>query len=73
MKEPFITRDKVATLTVDRGFSHARAKKELKYYPEIGYSEGLQRTLSWLRNTGRLPENIGSDRNPSSIRYHTFL
>lgn len=46
---PFITRDKVATLTVDRGFSHARAGLELGYQPQVDYSEGLQRTLDWIR------------------------
>lgn len=42
--EPFITRDKVATLTVDRGFSHARASQELGYRPQVDYDEGLRRT-----------------------------
>lgn len=45
---PFITRDKVATLTVDRGFSHKRASLELGYQPQIDYSEGLRRTLDWI-------------------------
>lgn len=48
-REPFITRDKVATLTVDRGFSHARARRELGYRPQVDYDEGLRRTLAWLR------------------------
>ncbi len=48
-KEPFITRDKVATLTVDRGFSHARASRELGYRPRVDYDEGLRRTLDWLQ------------------------
>ena len=34
-REPFVTRDKVATLTVDRGFSHARASQELGYQPQV--------------------------------------
>jgi nucleoside-diphosphate-sugar epimerase len=46
---PFITRDKVATLTVDRGFSHARAALELGYRPQVDYNEGLKRTLDWMR------------------------
>jgi nucleoside-diphosphate-sugar epimerase len=46
---PFITRDKVATLTVDRGFSHKRAGLELGYQPKVEYSEGLKRTLDWIR------------------------
>jgi nucleoside-diphosphate-sugar epimerase len=47
-QSPFITRDKVATLTVDRGFSHKRASLELGYRPQIDYSEGIQRTLAWI-------------------------
>jgi nucleoside-diphosphate-sugar epimerase len=53
-KEPLITRDKVATLTVDRGFSHARASRELGYQPQVDYDEGLRRTLDWLKETGFL-------------------
>lgn len=51
-REPFITRDKVATLTVDRGFSHARARRELGYCPQVDYDEGLRRTLAWLQERG---------------------
>ncbi len=51
MKEPFITRDKVATLTVDRGFSHARADRELGYRPRVDCDEGLRRTVMWLETT----------------------
>ncbi len=47
-RQPLITRDKVATLTVDRGFSHARASQELGYDPQVGYDEGLRYTLTWL-------------------------
>ena len=47
-QSPFITRDKVATLTVDRGFSHKRASLELGYQPQIDYSEGIRRTLDWI-------------------------
>lgn len=47
-RSPFITRDKVATLTVDRAFSHALASQALGYAPQIGYSEGLRRTVDWF-------------------------
>jgi nucleoside-diphosphate-sugar epimerase len=50
--QPFITRDKVATLAVDRGFSHARASRELGYQPQVDYDEGLSYTLDWLRSVG---------------------
>jgi nucleoside-diphosphate-sugar epimerase len=59
-KEPFITRDKVATLTMDWGFSHARASQELGYRPQVNYDEGLRRTLDWLQETGFLPSNLVS-------------
>jgi len=48
-QSPFITRDKVATLAVDRGFSHARASRELGYQPQVDYDEGLRRTLAWIQ------------------------
>jgi len=48
-QSPFITRDKIATLTVDRGFSHARASQELGYRPQVSYDEGLRRTLAWIQ------------------------
>jgi len=48
-KEPFITRDKVATLTVDRGFSHVRASRELGYHPQVDYDEGLRCTVDWFQ------------------------
>jgi nucleoside-diphosphate-sugar epimerase len=53
-KEPFITCDKVATLTMDWGFSHARAGQELGYRPQVDYGKGLRRTLDWLQETGFL-------------------
>ncbi|MEE8389781.1 MAG: NAD-dependent epimerase/dehydratase family protein [Anaerolineae bacterium] len=59
-KEPIITRDKVATLTVDRGFSHKRARRELEYRPRVDYDEGLQRTLDWLQETRFFLKNLVS-------------
>jgi nucleoside-diphosphate-sugar epimerase len=50
--QPLITRDKIATLAVDRGFSHARASRELGYQPQVDYDEGLRRTLDWLKVMG---------------------
>jgi nucleoside-diphosphate-sugar epimerase len=47
-RQPLVTRDKVATLTVDRGFSHVRASQELGYDPLVSYDEGLRYTLTWL-------------------------
>jgi nucleoside-diphosphate-sugar epimerase len=50
-RRPPVTRDVVATLTVDRGFSHTRANRELGYQPQVGIEEGLKRTLDWLQKT----------------------
>jgi len=48
-KEPLITRDKIATLTVDRGFNWEKAHRELGYAPQVDYEEGLGRTAAWFR------------------------
>lgn len=47
--EPFLTRDKIDTLTINRGFSGRRAEQELGYHPSVDYSEGLARTVDWAR------------------------
>ena len=60
--QPLITRDKVATLAVDRGFSHARASRELGYHPQVNYDQGLQRTLNWLQETGLSARQNGNYR-----------
>jgi nucleoside-diphosphate-sugar epimerase len=64
-REPLVTRDKVATLTIDRGFSHARASRELGYQPMVELEVGLRCTLDWLRETNFLPSvssvSIGND------------
>lgn len=53
-RQPPITRDAVATMTVDRGFSHARAHRELGYQPKVSYREGLAETAVWARSVGLL-------------------
>ncbi|MBN1657080.1 MAG: NAD-dependent epimerase/dehydratase family protein [Anaerolineae bacterium] len=61
-RRPPLTRDAVATLTVDRGFSHARAQKELGYEPQINLEEGLRRTWAWVQaadETKRAPVQAG--------------
>ncbi len=60
-KQPLVTRDKVATLAVDRGFSHARASRELEYQPQVDYDEGLRRTLAWIQ------ERKEQDQCPSHV------
>ena len=51
---PFLTRDKVDTLTMNRGFSSAKAQRELDYLPTVGYDEGLRRTIDWCQSRGYL-------------------
>lgn len=51
---PFLTRDKVDTLTVNRGFTSAKAQRELGYLPTVGYDEGLRCTIDWCQSQGYL-------------------
>lgn len=51
---PFVTRDKVDTLTVDHGYSIAKIRQELDYCPAIDYDQGLRRTSNWYRRKGYL-------------------
>jgi len=46
---PFLTRDKVDTLAVNRGFSSAKGQRELGYHPIVDYDEGLRRTVEWCQ------------------------
>jgi len=52
---PFITRDKIDTLTINRGFNGQRAERELGYRPAVDYAEGLAMTVTWARQFGILP------------------
>ncbi|MFZ5915368.1 MAG: NAD-dependent epimerase/dehydratase family protein [Chloroflexota bacterium] len=54
-EEPFLTRDKIDTLTVNRGFDGTRAATDLGYYPTIDYAEGLAQTVAWARKAQLLP------------------
>jgi dihydroflavonol-4-reductase len=49
-QDPFLTRDKVDTLAVNRGFSIEKARREFGYKPVVGYDEGLRRTVEWCLN-----------------------
>jgi nucleoside-diphosphate-sugar epimerase len=44
---PFVTRDKVDTLTVDRGYHIAKIQEELGYCPTVDYDQGLRQTINW--------------------------
>ncbi len=45
---PPVTRDKIDTLCVHRGFSSAKAANVLGYVPRVDYDEGLAHTLAWM-------------------------
>ena len=47
--EPFITPEKVRTLTAPRSFSHAKAARLLGYRPQVPLEESLRRTLRWVQ------------------------
>ncbi len=49
---PFITRDKVDTLALNRSYSTARAKQELGLAPKVDYDQGLPPTINWWQNRG---------------------
>ena len=50
-QSPYLTRDKVDTLAINRGFSIEKARRELSYEPLVGYDEGLKLTTAWLART----------------------
>ncbi len=56
---PPLTRDKIDTLCVHRGFSSAKATALLGYAPRVDYDEGLARTLAWMADQGRLESSPG--------------
>jgi nucleoside-diphosphate-sugar epimerase len=51
---PFLTRDKIDTLTINRGFNGSRAASDLDYCPRVDYVEGLARATEWGRRAGLL-------------------
>jgi nucleoside-diphosphate-sugar epimerase len=48
-KEPLVTRDKIDIMCRDRCFDVSRAKRDLGFCPTIGYEEGIQNTVDWLK------------------------
>jgi dihydroflavonol-4-reductase len=44
---PFLTRSKVNTVTLDSGFSTAKARAELGYQPRVDYDQGLPQAVEW--------------------------
>lgn len=50
---PLLSRQAVQVLGRDQSFSAARATEMLGWRPRVGYAEGLQATLEWLRERSR--------------------
>ncbi|MEF9427125.1 MAG: NAD(P)-dependent oxidoreductase [Candidatus Mariimomonas ferrooxydans] len=48
-KEPFITRYKIDIMSRDRCFSMNKANSYLGFKPDIDYTEGVSRTVDWLK------------------------
>jgi nucleoside-diphosphate-sugar epimerase len=50
-REPLVTLDKIDIMCRDRAFDFKRAKEELRFAPKVGYEEGVERTVAWLKAT----------------------
>ena len=46
---PLLSRQAVQVLGIDQSFSNRRAREQLGWQPRVGYREGLEQTLQWLR------------------------
>lgn len=46
---PLATRKNIASTVWDRKFSIEKAKKELGYYPQISFEEGIFETVNWFK------------------------
>jgi nucleoside-diphosphate-sugar epimerase len=47
---PLLSRQAVQVLGVDQSFSNRHARELLGWQPRVGYREGLEQTLAWLRS-----------------------
>ncbi len=52
--EPPLHKRRLDFFLVDRGFSSAKAAREIGYVPQVPLEEGLGRTANWYRSTGLL-------------------
>ncbi len=48
-REPLVTLDKIDIMCRDRAFDFKRAKEDLQFAPKVGYEEGVERTVAWLK------------------------
>jgi dihydroflavonol-4-reductase len=53
--EPQVTRGKINTLCVHRGFSSRKAQKELGFAPKFEINKGIECTVSWMAESGFIP------------------
>ncbi len=62
---PLLSRQAVQVLGRDQSFSAARAAEVLGWRPRVGYEDGLQATLAWLRErSSRAPR---ADASPAGL------
>jgi dihydroflavonol-4-reductase len=59
-REPPLGRSKLSFFLHSKPLSIAKARRELGYAPEVGFSEGIARALAWYRGQGWLPPAPGS-------------
>jgi nucleoside-diphosphate-sugar epimerase len=52
--EPPLHKRRLDFFLVDRGFSCAKATREIGYSPQVSLQEGLERTAAWYKSVGRL-------------------
>jgi len=52
--EPPLHKRRLDFFLVDRGFTSAKAAREINYVPRVPLEEGLERTASWYKSTGLL-------------------
>jgi len=49
---PLLSRQAVQVLGIDQSFSNRKARERLGWHPRVGYADGLQATVQWLRTRG---------------------
>jgi nucleoside-diphosphate-sugar epimerase len=54
-KEPFITRDKIDIMTIDRAYDIGKAKEVFGFSPGVDYEYGLSKTIHWLKEANLIP------------------
>ena len=47
--EPLVTLDKIDIMCRDRAFDFKKAREDLRFVPKVGYEEGIERTVVWMK------------------------